>query len=238
MTSQIEPTAASVVSAPDGGAAFQRHFSAHCKEYPILLSTRNMVLSLPLSLKIASTVAPHLSSVRETQPIKTVMDKGDLIADGALGKIDKHIPSLKTLEVHDLTDPVTRPINGAIDSVKAKNAIIVDSLLKNLVEPSVKTVNEIKGKFHSTLYDAEGKCVITSVADPMVAPVNQKLDQLVEAHYPDIKKVPKEGQSSELSRTAQIVYNLVTRAHNSPAETSEENESAPKVNEQPSNSEI
>ena len=60
------------------------------------------------------------------------------------------------------------------------------------------------------MYDAEGKGIISSQADPMVAPLNHTLEQFVDNHFP-IPKVPTEGHASEISRTFKIVGNLISR---------------------------
>lgn len=45
----------------------------------------------------------------------------------------------------------------------------------------------------------------------MVALLNHTLEQFVDNHFPNTKKVPSEGHASEISRTFKIVGNLISR---------------------------
>ena len=52
---------------------------------------------IPLARQCATNIAPTYQVIRNTNPIKVVMDKGDPIADGALNRLDSVAPSLKKI---------------------------------------------------------------------------------------------------------------------------------------------
>ncbi|KAK6453932.1 uncharacterized protein RJT20DRAFT_64433 [Scheffersomyces xylosifermentans] len=133
----------------------QRKFMKHIGQYPILNSSKEAAMSLPYSKNVVSTFSPTLKAIRETQPIKAVADTGDIIADCALDQVDKLLPSLKTLEIHDLTDPVTRPVNGAIETVQSTINTFNDKVQKDLVDPTTKVVNDLKDRLHSIVFDSK-----------------------------------------------------------------------------------
>ncbi|KAK6461264.1 hypothetical protein DFJ63DRAFT_221638 [Scheffersomyces coipomensis] len=192
-------------------------FLEHVKQYPLVNSTKAAVYSIPYTKEVIDAVSPTLKSIRDTQPIKIAVDTGDAIADNALNQVDKLVPGLKTLEIGHLTSPITRPINGAIEGVQATVngtiSTVNGTVNKTLVDPVTKAAGDIKEKIHTTIYDdVNGKSLITSQADPLVGPFNESLEKFIHNHFPKTKMVSKEGQSSELSRTVQIVSNVIVGA--------------------------
>ncbi|CAK7905092.1 hypothetical protein CAAN3_07S06524 [[Candida] anglica] len=189
-------------------------FLAHFRSYPIISSTREAIYAVPITNRLAGIATPVLLAVRETQPIKAVMDRGDLIGDYTLSQIDIIFPTLTTLEVHDLTDPVTVPINGAFkalfDSVNTLNT----SLGKLCVEPFASVIHGLSAQFNALVHDANGKGIVSSQFDPIFLLINNNLEALTDRC--DIKTVPEEGSTSEMSRTRQIICNTLAGIKNDP----------------------
>lgn len=176
----------------------QEQLVAHIRKYALAKSTRDLILAIPCARSVADTVTPGFQFVRNTYPIKVAFDCGDMLADGLLDQLDRTIPSLQTLECRDLTDPVCVPLHDAQQVV-----------LKDVVEPTFKSVNEARYRLHSVVSDNDGKSFILAYADPLVAPVNESIERFVEVWFPGTKKVTKD-HSSEISRTVLIFGNVLT----------------------------
>lgn len=188
---------------------------SHVKQYPIVTTGADAVFMVPHSKQVYDLVKPKAKIIRETQPVKMVLDKCDTITDGLLTQVDTLFPLIKTLEVHDITDPVVRPALKTSEEVKIAYEMAHEKAMRTVVEPTVKSLNGIRYNVHSVMYDENGKSVVTSKLDPIVAPVNEKLEGVISSMIPDIKKVSKD-QSSELERTALILINVITQAREDP----------------------
>lgn len=179
-------------------ASPQEQLISHIRKYPLANSTRDLILAIPCARTVADSVTPSFQFVRNTYPINVAFDCGDKLADGLLDQLDKSIPSLQTLESRDLTDPVCVPLHEAQQAI-----------LKDVVEPTVKSVSEARYRLHSVISDNDGKSFILSYADPLMAPVNESIERFVEVWFPGSQKVSKD-HSSELSRTVLIFGSVLT----------------------------
>lgn len=164
---------------------------AHLMEYPIYKSGHEAFPAIS-SLKTAS-----FDLTRRIAPVRSAVDFNDRTVDGLLTTLDKWCPALKTTEVSDLTGTVTKPIGAA-------HLVFV----KTLVEPTVLTLNKVRHTVHSHKYDANGRNVVLSLADPVVAPLNNVMEATSHYFCPSVATVPA-NQTSELARTALIVLYAV-----------------------------
>lgn len=143
--------------------------------------------------------------------MKYVVGKSDNFTNRILDEVDKWFPSLQTTEIQDITDPITKPVSSTVESVQKGIVTVNDSVNKNFVEPTKSALGTVKEEFQNKVYDSEGKGIISSQADPLIGPFNQTLEQFVENHFPNSKKIPNEGHASEISRTFKIVGNMMSR---------------------------
>lgn len=199
----------------------QKKFLNHFRQYPLVNSGREAFFTIPFTRAIADSITPTLKSVRKTQPVKYVLDSGDLVAESMLTQLDNVFPSLISLEAHDLTDPITRPVNGSIQNAQEAMNAAHETVFKNVVEPTAKTLNDCRFRFNSTVYDANGKGIVSSLIDPVVAPVNESLERFVTVWFPETKKVSKD-HSSEIARAFLIISNVLTHNHEENTITTEE----------------
>lgn len=188
----------------------QKQFLTHLRLYPLVNSTREIIFKIPLTKQCATNIAPTLQVIRDTNPIKAVMDRSDVIAVGFLNKIDTIAPGLKTYDYGDLWTPFTRPINGTLESYRRVLTTGNESIKSKIIEPSAKTVHDFRDCFNYVIYDNDGKGIIASTADPLVAPLNDYLENLVAKRFPE-SKTDSKIHSSELSRTARIIISTIQR---------------------------
>jgi sporulation-specific protein 4 len=210
MSANVVPTEQPRSSLPSEDAASpQTLFLKHFRLYPVVRSTRSAIYAVPCVKTVASSVKPVLKSIRATEPIKSVMNQGDSVGIYTLEQLDRFCPQLKTLEVHDLTDPVTRPINGTVKLVNDAVSATNKQINTTFVEPTNRALLTIGSGFTSLVYDENGKGVISSRADPIFGPINNNLESCINRYLHDIKSVPKETLTSEMSRTCRILLNAL-----------------------------
>lgn len=205
----------------------QVQLKEHLSLYPLYVSVKETIYSLPHAKKLSETVAPKYQLVRDAKYIKEVLDKSDLATDAMLNEIDRYVPTLKTLDTAQLTSPVTRPINGILDGSKIAWNNVNESFHKSITEPLVKLLDNLKKQIGYAICDKDGKAILISFTDPLVAPLNSNLEGLVNKYLPETKPV-SEKHSCELSRTARILHNATFRVK-SPVEqqvTSEQEQDA------------
>ncbi|EGW33745.1 uncharacterized protein SPAPADRAFT_59107 [Spathaspora passalidarum NRRL Y-27907] len=183
----------------------------HFKKYPIVHSTGALVRSIPLSKTFFGVFNYSFQTVRNVQPCKAIINTSDEYANRALDEMDRWFPSLQTIETKDITTPITKPVATAIEGVQTSITTINETVSKNVVEPTINVLESAKQGFESKVYDSEGKGIISSQADPLVAPINNSLQNFVDRQFPDKERVPQEGHSSELARTLKIVSNALSR---------------------------
>ncbi|CAH2352107.1 hypothetical protein CLIB1423_05S05754 [[Candida] railenensis] len=188
-------------------------FLNRARSYPLVQSTRSAIYSIPCTTQVKNAIKPTLKIIRSTEPIKTIMDNGDLIGIYSLDQLDRIFPTLKTLEAHDLTDPVTRPFRSTSTFVNHCIEGTNQNFQSVVVQPTNKAMNDLRTSLFSVIYDANGKGVISSRADPIFKPINNQLETAISRYLHDIKTVPEEGSTSEMSRTWRILLNAMMGVH-------------------------
>lgn len=199
----------------------QRQFTTHIKLYALVNSTRDLIFMIPLIKRSTTCFSPTVQLIRNSSPIKGVLDRGDTIADGALNKLDNFAPNLKKYTYSDLHLPISRPANGAWQSSHRILANTNDSIKTAIIEPSARTVHDLRDRFHYVVYDNDGKGIISSSVDPLVAPLNELLEGFVVKRFPECK-TSSTTHSSELSRTIRIIANVIMKSSGSSSELEEE----------------
>ncbi|ODV79615.1 uncharacterized protein CANTADRAFT_49583 [Suhomyces tanzawaensis NRRL Y-17324] len=193
-----------------------RNLCNHLHEYAMVRAVSDSIHAFPLYHDIVLKWSPTAAAIRETQPLKLVLDQGDKIGHAVLTKMDQLVPSLKTIESRDVTEPILKPVQVAITSVQNSVDSAKKGVNNTIVEPIQTMAVNVKLKVQTTLTDSTGKCVITSLVDPVVGPINYNLEHLVESYSPQTRKVAKDGFSSEISRTIELFKNIATRSKESP----------------------
>ncbi|KAI5961913.1 uncharacterized protein KGF55_003884 [Candida pseudojiufengensis] len=197
----------------------------HLRNYPLVTSTESLIKFLPLVSYVTSFSKYSFTTIRNYQPCKYVIETGDLYSDMLLSKLDSFIPSLQTVEVNDLTNPITTPINHAVETVNSKINLVNETVNKNVINPTKSKIDNVKNDIHQRTHDDNGKNIITkSTIDPIIGPFNETLEQFVTNHFPDKKINPNEDEgnldntnnrscefTSELKRTFNIVGNIISK---------------------------
>lgn len=194
-------------------------FLVHMKEYPLVNSATGAFFAIPLSKATVESLKPTYIFLRGTQPLKFVADHTDLLADGALTKVDKLLPCLKTTGVKDLEEAVSRPANGAIAGVKAFMDHVDVKVRNYVIAPSHRAADMLSKKLEQD--------IVLRKINPLVGPVNNKLERAIDSYLPHTRKVPRDENSCEVSRTFHIVKNLVLGAYENTPEVHEPEEIHP-----------
>lgn len=174
----------------------------HLRQYAIVVTTRDAIYAIPFTRQFATSVSPTLKLIRETQPIKMVLDHHDIVADSLLSHLDAVLPE------SGLINPVVLPVTKVFGEVEASLKSAHGYITKLVVEPSARTINGWRYSFNSAVYDTNGRGLVTSQFDPVVAPINSHLELAVAKWLPEIKPVSHD-HSSELARTFHLINNVV-----------------------------
>ncbi|KAI5957856.1 hypothetical protein KGF57_003123 [Candida theae] len=210
--------------------------TAHLKSYPIIASSESLIKMIPLSGYVTGATKSTFAFIRGFQPFKYLVETSDIYSNLLLTKLDTIAPSLQTVEVQDLTNPITTPVLVAVDTVNYKISAINETVSKHIVEPVNKTIVEptrvkissVSQELHNKTHDEHGKNIFIKPVDPVVAPFNESLEQFVDNHFPNHKKLHEGNDGgkasaagtgagaqgnvgSEIARTFKIVGSIMTK---------------------------
>lgn len=185
-------------------------FVSHMKQYPLAVAAKEELMKVPFVKQSTDFAYPMLTKAENTLHMSTICNSADKLADGILDQVDRIIPSLKTTEVKHLTDPIVQPINKVVDKTMQLSATAEKSWETHVTAPTHKFVKEVDDYYKMAVFDDKGKNKILSPADPIIKPVNEKMVEIVEHIKPDIKKVSSETSTSEIARSKQFMWNVLT----------------------------
>lgn len=199
IVAETEPQAVSPTSPTAIDPIIVKHKAwEHLMEYPTLADAHKMVSDIRWVKPIKVSLADSFDVVSGVQPIKYAVDSCDKLVDSGLCMLDERIPSLKTAELCDITDPIVQPFRSA-------HFLFV----KGVVEPTAKHVNDTRILVHLALSENR----VTDAAKKITSPIVETCNLVVSssAHYvlPGIDVEPAE-ELRGLSKTKVLLTNILT----------------------------
>lgn len=185
-------------------------FITHMKQYPLAVAAKQELTKVPFVKETTEFTCPMLIKAESTLHMSSICNSADKLADGILDQVDRIVPSLKTTEVKHLTDPIVQPIHKVVDKTMQLSATTEKAWETHVSVPTQKFVKEVDDYYKQTIFDVNGKNKILSPADSIIKPLNEKMVEIVEHIKLDIKKVSSETATSEIARSKQFIWNVLT----------------------------
>lgn len=168
----------------------------HLLEYPLIKDCHDAVILSTLGRPAKDAVSHVYTKTKNIQPFKFFYDHTDKSCDSCLDRMDAWAPSLKTMECHDLTDPIVRPI-------EATHLAFVTSV----VQPVLQKTNDVRLAVNSYLEDKDKKSFVASVALSVLKPCTTVLNSV----NTKVKQIhnSKSNKTAEFSRVGKKFLNLL-----------------------------
>lgn len=191
---------------------------AHLQSYPTINAAYNYAASFPLVQRISSKALPILEAVREkSRPISDplikraspILERADKLGDNILSRVDDKIPQLKTTEPKEVINIARRPVETVISTAEAYSTAARDRFTVRVVKPIQDATENVKTQYAS-VYDSKGKPLIKTKVDPLLLPLNERFEALINLYLPKGEDVSK--YENELARTVQLAIVAVKRA--------------------------
>ncbi|SCU84981.1 LAMI_0C09670g1_1 [Lachancea mirantina] len=187
----------------------------HIHSYPLVKQTGEFLGRVPVARIFVANTKPIYEAVANSRPAKwvaPVTDRVDLLADRGLQLTDKWVPALKTTTYEGIGKDVMTPYNATRNAAEKARLATLDAADKYLYDPVHSRVLQTRRYYNEKIYDTKGKPLVRGSFDPVVAPVNQRVEGFISKRFPEGKHVPTDGFSNELSRSAALAVNFVQRA--------------------------
>lgn len=190
---------------------------AHLSSYPTVKAAYSYATSFPVIQRITSRAAPYLEAAKDrSKPVvepflkraSPLLEQADKLGDGLLSTIDKRIPSLKTTQPQEVVDLARRPFESAYDFSGAYVTAAHDRYEMKIVKPLHDAAEKLKEQYNS-VYDSKGKPLINARIDPLLAPINKEIENLINAYLPSGDEVGK--SDTEISHAVQLAIAAINR---------------------------
>lgn len=207
-----DPDVASVMSTTVAAAAEDSPFElpehtkfySHLNEYPFVHYWIRLHNSNPL---LPHLVRPQLYKLAYSETLRDYTIVIDEQLECYLERLDELVPSLKTTTMNDITETViTNPIITTTGNLEK---------FANDTVTNLKSTAEQVRKSYAPIYDNKGKAILRSQLDPMMTPVNTRLESFVNNNCEPLDKsdvIPDSSKvSNELDRSVIILSKGFTR---------------------------
>lgn len=192
----------------------------HLLEYPLVRDCHDAVALSTLGKPATEALCHVYAKTKNTQPFKFFYDHGDKSCEACLDHVDAWAPSLKTMECHDLTDPIVRPI-------EATHLAFV----KSVVQPVLQKTNDVRLAVNSYLQDKDGKCFVASVTQPVMKPCNSVLTSFT-GKVKQLHSSKGESKTADFSKVGKVfLFVKAKRAGSALAKVDETAEEAGEASE-------
>lgn len=196
VTSDLDPTELHTSQMTSSG-----NFIAHLKMYPIVITTRQQVLKVPYM--------DSMIDVMTTMVAPLWCGWSDSLANGTLNQLDRMMPTLKTTQMTDITDCVTKPVVEIVAYTNAMKETSKKIIEREISEPATKVSTEVGKYYQQAVYNENGKNRLLSPMDPIMEPLNDKMIQMVDYWKPDTLKPTSDASTSEIHRGKHIFWNFL-----------------------------
>lgn len=200
------------------GLTAQSLFMAHLATYPAVAAVAGLAASFPVVKIFASNAVPLLMAMRDrSKPVSDpvvkhatpVLERVDKFGDDLLTNVDKHFPQLQNTQPEDVYEYARKPVTTARSAATAYSNAARGALSARVVGP-IKQVSKNARVQYARVYDTKGRALIRSRLDPIILPLNDRLEGIIVDYLPEGEELPSAEQlSNELSRTwrlARVVY--------------------------------
>ncbi|KAK9460237.1 uncharacterized protein V1516DRAFT_686973 [Lipomyces oligophaga] len=212
---QTTTTAPSTTEESTSALKFESAVLAHLRGYPIVDATLSYTSSIPLVQRASETAKPYyekfvIPAVNRAAPVLVRVDK---LGDTTLTKVDKLIPALKTTQPPNITGTVSK----SVSSVKSTTHLYTDAakarVNSSIVEPTKNVVDKAKSR-SSSFYIAKGRPFVHAKIDPVLSPLNSRLESFLNSHLPPAAEeaaATEDPAGTELGRLYLITTGAVYR---------------------------
>ncbi len=235
-TQQLEtPTATISANDPVQNTDHENSLTrSHLATYPLVSAAAGFTGSLPVFKKVSDNLLV-LKAKQAVEPLEKraapTIKKADELCHSALKTLDKSVPQLQTITPQAVTEAVRVPVDQVKGTVTSYTEIAEQKL--NVVTIPVKNaINNIKNKADQ-IYSTHAKPVINKSIDPILLPVNIKIEALVEQYCPTGEPIVPESYSTELGHAYQITGSAIKRAFSKKSKSGIENPDAISQTESP-----
>lgn len=193
------------------------HFKTidHVRTYPLVQETYSFLDSVSASRVVIANTKPVLKGILNSktfQFVSPVTSFFDNMADSTLNFSDKMVPALKTETYQDLGNQVALPYRVTKQYTKqVSNATKVRST-KYIYKPTHDRIKKFRKYYNEKVYDTHGKPIIRGSLDPVVIPINDRLEMFTLKHFPKGSNVPKDTFCCNFDRSFALGYNLLDRS--------------------------
>lgn len=190
----------------------------HLQSYPTVNAAYNYATSFSIVRKLSSKALPIVEVVLEkSKPISVplvkraspLLDRADKLGDQILTQVDNRIPQLKTAEPQEVVDYARRPVEQVLSMTEAYSTAARDRFTVRVVKPIHDAAENVKHQYAS-VYDAKGKPLIRTRVDPLLLPLNEKFEALINLYLPAGDDISK--HENELARTVELAIVAIKRA--------------------------
>lgn len=200
------------------GLTAQSLFMSHLATYPAVAAVAGLAASFPVVKIFASNAVPLLMAMRErSKPVSDpvvkhatpVVQRVDKLGDDLLTNMDKHFPQLQNAQPEDMYEYARKPVTNARSAAVNYSNAARGALSTRIVDP-IKQVSKNARIQYARVYDTKGKALIRSRLDPLIHPINDRIEGIIVDYLPEGDEIPpSEKMSNEFSRTwrlARVVY--------------------------------
>lgn len=192
--------------AAEGHELPQSLFVSHMATYPAVAAMVGFMASFPVIKVFASNAVPLAMAWRKRQQsqaldrLRPVVQRADKWGDEVLTSMDKRFPQLKTAQPDEVVEMAKRPVKNARKAASVYGSAAHEFVSKRVVNPAKRATRTARSGY-TRIYDNNGKPILRSRLDPIILPLNNRVEELIVDYIPEHRDMVKEPVTNELSRT-------------------------------------
>lgn len=213
---RVEEIKDEVVEMTKGDHKIPHRTIDHFRSFPLVQQTRSFIHQLPVARVFIANTKPVVKQVLESKPLQLalpVTNFFDNVANSSLNLTEKVVPAIKTKTYGHLRQEAMYPCNATVNGGKKAKDKVVTLVDENIYKPSHNQVLKFRSYYNEKFYDTKGRPLVRSSLDPVTRPINNAFENMTIKYFPEGEKVPQEGYSCEVNRSAALAHNLVNRSY-------------------------
>ncbi|CAB4252944.1 similar to Saccharomyces cerevisiae YOR313C SPS4 Protein whose expression is induced during sporulation [Maudiozyma barnettii] len=185
----------------------------HFKEYKLYSEAKAKATNMAVVRVVDANIRPMVTSIRSSPVLLSTRFITDYLDKATLATViftERFMPCMKKTGSQEIMKTITYPIVLPLRLTKDIKDATVEVTTYFIYRPYHNQLVRFRHFYNRRFIDTKNKPLIRGNLDPIISPLNNNIEKIVKARFPDMMVHHKESFCCETSRSASLVY-VVTK---------------------------
>ncbi|SMN20509.1 similar to Saccharomyces cerevisiae YOR313C SPS4 Protein whose expression is induced during sporulation [Maudiozyma saulgeensis] len=181
----------------------------HFKEYKLYSEAREKATNMAVVRVVDANIRPIITTIRSSPILLSTRFLTDFLDKTVLATViftENFMPCMKKTGSQEIVKTITYPVVLPLRLTKDVKDATIEVTTYFIYRPYHNQLVRFRHFYNRRFLDTKNKPLIRGNLDPIIGPLNNNIEKMVKARFPDMMVHHKESFCCETSRSASLVY--------------------------------